>query len=180
MKTHIAVLVGIISVMSPGLAFANLLNAGVGVNGNVESNLELEVEERDREANEVSATAKLGIGASTSASAREDARDDRATSSRGNSDEAGDTAPNATSSEHRKDGENASGEDGRGFGKGGLVGFFRWIFGLPDDTTVGEIRTELQATTTLSTSSGQAVSTDSSSQGLGFWARIFGFLSLGN
>ncbi len=59
----------------------------------------------------------------------------------------------------------------KGFGKGGIVGFFRWILGLPDTTTVGQIRAQIEATTTASTSA-------SSSQGLGFWAQILGFLHL--
>lgn len=59
-----------------------------------------------------------------------------------------------------------------GFGKGGLVGFFKWFFGLPATTTVGEIRAQITATTT-------AGATASSSNGLGFWAHVFGFLRLG-
>lgn len=62
--------------------------------------------------------------------------------------------------------------DHEGFGKGGIVGFFRWIFGLPATTTVGEIQAQLNSTTTAST-------TVSSSNGLGFWARLLGFLHLG-
>jgi len=59
-----------------------------------------------------------------------------------------------------------------GLGKGGIVGFFRWILGLPDTTTVGQIRADLTATTTASTTAG-------SSQGLGFWAQVLGFFHFG-
>jgi len=54
-----------------------------------------------------------------------------------------------------------------GFGRGGIRGFFDWLFGLPASTTVGDIRTQMAATTT-SESTG-------SSQGLGrFFHDLFG------
>jgi hypothetical protein len=63
-----------------------------------------------------------------------------------------------------------------GFGRGGIRAFLSWIFGLPDSTTVGDLRAQMNASTTASTSSGQGVGPESSgSQGLGsFFKRIFG------
>ena len=53
----------------------------------------------------------------------------------------------------------------------GLPNFFRWIFSLPATTTVGDIRTAIEASTTASTTSG--------SQGLGFWAHFMSFFHFG-
>ncbi len=45
--------------------------------------------------------------------------------------------------------------------------FFHWLFSLPATTTIGDIRAQIEASTTASTSP---------AKGLGFWAHIFGFL----
>jgi hypothetical protein len=58
---------------------------------------------------------------------------------------------------------------GNGIGKGGMGGFLRWIFGLPDSTTVGDIRAQMAATSTAGTPHAEA----------GFWARIFGSFHFG-
>lgn len=65
-----------------------------------------------------------------------------------------------------------SGDKGKGeeMGKGGIRAFFSWILGLPASTTVGDIRAQIAATTTASASH---------SEGLGFWARIFGAFHFG-
>lgn len=67
----------------------------------------------------------------------------------------------------------SSDDNGRGREKGmnRFSAFFSWLFGLPATTTVGDIRANIVASTTATTSS---------SQGLGFWARIFGFFNFGN
>ncbi len=69
----------------------------------------------------------------------------------------------------------ATGTDENGNGKGGghgnfISNFFQWLFGLPATTTVGDIRAAINASSTASTSP---------SQGLGFWARFFGFFHFG-
>ena len=56
--------------------------------------------------------------------------------------------------------------------KGGLSGFFRWLFGLPASTTVGDIRAQIAATTTAST-------TGSNGNGLGFFAHLLSFFHVG-
>lgn len=61
-------------------------------------------------------------------------------------------------------------DNGHGFGKGGIRAFFSWIFGFPASTTIGDIRAEMTATTTVGASH---------SEGLGFWARIFGAFHFG-
>jgi hypothetical protein len=68
-------------------------------------------------------------------------------------------------------GATSSEDHGNGIGRGGIVGFFQWLFGLPATTTVGDIRAQIEATTTASTTS--------SSNGLGFFARLFNFLHFG-
>ena len=64
-------------------------------------------------------------------------------------------------------------EHGNGIGKGGLPAFFQWLFGLPATTTIGDIRAEINATTSASTTNA------TSPQGLGFWAHFFSFFHFG-
>lgn len=70
----------------------------------------------------------------------------------------------ASSTRHRED------NDHRGNGRGNRVqNFLAWFFGQPDSTTVGEIKAQINASTTIGSS------TPGSAQGLGFFARFFGF-----
>lgn len=134
---------------------------GLGVSEQIRANLNLNIhgDANDDDAN-------LGAGASTSVEARQMGEDKRSenspdTAGRGKSeDEHGTTTADTPSDDH-----------GNGIVRGGIPAFFRWLFGLPATTTVGEIRTAVQATTTASTTS--------SSQGLGFFARLFAFLGFG-
>lgn len=60
----------------------------------------------------------------------------------------------------------------RGIGEHrGLPSFLRWLFGLPATTTIGQIRADIQASTTATSSS--------PSEGLGFWAHVLGFFHFG-
>lgn len=71
------------------------------------------------------------------------------------------------------EGNATSSGKGEGIGKGGIAGFFQWLFGLPASTTIGDIRTQIEASTTASTTS------PGNPQGLGFWAHIFDFFHFG-
>ena len=77
-------------------------------------------------------------------------------------------ASSTASSTHIRGGDDNSrhGGDVRG---NRIVGFLAWIFGQPDSTTIGDIKTQMQASTTLNTP------TAGNSEGLGFFARLFGF-----
>ena len=73
--------------------------------------------------------------------------------------------------EEKKDHATSTRRDHEGFDKGGIRAFLSFFFGLPASTTVGELRAEMTATSSANVSN---------SQGLGFWARVFGAFRLGH
>ncbi|MBI3630788.1 MAG: hypothetical protein HY221_00410 [Candidatus Sungbacteria bacterium] len=88
----------------------------------------------------------------------------------------GTTTPPGIMKHHATTDEDASTTDKEGKGpKNGLhIGlpfFLQWLFGLPATTTIGQLRADIQASTTASTTS--------PSQGPGFWAHLFGFFHFG-
>ena len=55
----------------------------------------------------------------------------------------------------------------------GLASFFSWFFGLPASTTVGDIRAQINASTTVAGNGGH------DNEGLGFFARLFSMFNFG-
>lgn len=63
-------------------------------------------------------------------------------------------------------------------GHRGFIGaFLEWLFNLPSDTTVGDLRAHIIASSTATTT---ASTTPALPKGLGFWAKLFEFLHWGN
>lgn len=54
----------------------------------------------------------------------------------------------------------------------GLHAFFSWLLGLPASTTIGEIQSGIEATSSASTTA--------SVPGIGFWAHLFSFFGIRN
>lgn len=67
------------------------------------------------------------------------------------------------------------GEHGHGGGNGVFASFWSWLFGLPATTTVGDIRTQLQASTTASSSAGVHTQAD-----VGFFGHLLQFFHFGD
>lgn len=161
MKYKIAVALGLASLIIPaGIALAEDgghggAQGGIGVSQNLQVGLNLGLRGDADEHADASTSADVEVGEHMSATSTERNKGQRGEMERG--DHATTTA--TTSKDHE------------GLGKGGIPAFLRWLFGLPATTTVGDIRTQIAATTTASTTSG--------SNGLGFFARLFDFFHFG-
>ncbi len=165
MKKFVSVLVGIISlaVIPVGMAAALEIEGGsdanVHVGSGIHSNVELgaTVSDENKSDNGSDEEREVGKAHASSTVQWHGKSQEHASSTKGHED--GDKGDNASSSDH-----------GKGWGKGGIIGFFRMIFNLPDSTTVGQIKAKLAATTTA----------DAHGEGLGLWARIMGLFHVGN
>jgi hypothetical protein len=72
----------------------------------------------------------------------------------------------ATTSKHRGESNENHGGSGRSTK---IQNFLSWIFGMPESTTVGDLKAILQASSTVGSS------TRENAEGLGFIARLLGF-----
>jgi hypothetical protein len=145
-----SVSVGIISLMLPaGIALAEGGQNGQSGERGRGASQEQQLGERGQNDNNGSATSSIN---------RRDDERGNATSSERNKGQQGEKERNqkATTSEKR----------------GGLPAFLRFIFGLPATTTIGDLRGQMNATTTASTTQG-------SSNGLGIFGRLFNFFRFG-
>lgn len=198
MKTLTPVLVAMSMVLFPvGLALAKdgggnagspPPRGGLGIFQHLETNLEFMWGHKGNGNDE-------GVRVTASTSAQVDTNDDATTTRRGPRPEdvrniredrplrpsATSTRPFATSTLQHGNGDFEHGsstasttKNYEGFGKGGIPAFLRWLFGLPATTTIGDIRAQIGATTTASTTGG--ISTP---MGLGFWAHLFDFFHFG-
>lgn len=165
MKYKIATALGLAALIIPaGMALADDGHRGLGLFEQIQAGLHVNGDADDNDAS---------VNANASTSAHVDINDND------------DDHDNATSTE-RKDGQRGDKERSEHattstttkehgvFGKGGLPAFLRWIFGLPASTTIGDIKAQIVASSSASTTM-----VTSTSQGLGFWAHLFGFLHLG-
>ena len=147
-------------------------SAGLGVGVGVAQTVQLNVNANAQAGAQASTSRNDNAGSNaSSANASENAS---ATSSDRNKGQRGEVEREEHATQANSSAQATSGDDNRPEwgAKGGLVGFFRWIFGLPATTTVGEIRSEMQATTAVA---GQAVSTTSPPQRLAFSGRLLSF-----
>lgn len=131
-------------------------SGGAGISQGVRVNLDVNLRGDRNENEHASTSADIEAGERGSATSTERSKEQRGEKER---------------ELHATTTASTSADRGKGLGRGGVPAFLRWLFGLPATTTVGDIRTAVQATTTASTTS--------PSQGLGFWAQLFGFLRLG-
>lgn len=100
---------------------------------------------------------------------RDDSRSDSKSSERGRENEV-EKHRSATSTASSTDHRGRDNGEHRGEIRGNkLQNFLAWIFGQPGSTTVADLKAQIAASSTISASS------TSNTQGLGFFARLFGF-----
>jgi len=148
-----------------------------GIFQHMESNLEFLFKDED---NDDDATTSVGArieveehGSATSTERNHGKRGDMERSEHASSTHATDSisSPQASSGQAASTTKKHDDDDR---GPRGLTFFLRWLFGLPASTTIADIRAEIGATTTASTTIGT-----STPQGLGFFARLFSLFHFG-
>lgn len=152
----------------PTLALADNNRGGLGVEMGADASLEHRAQIGD-----IDADGKLDVKIQQIKGEYRDSDDDN--DSVADKREDADRRQDSKQKENRGEKSTTTDDEGKGWGRGGIRSFLSFFFGLPASTTVGDLRNELTAK-----GSASAAASTSKSQGLGFWARIFGAFKFGN
>lgn len=136
---------------------------GLGIFQHMESNFDFLFGHEDQDDEDVGARTTASTTLRMKIEDRREDRGERREDGRENREERASSTASSTSA-------SSTHERGRGDGPRGIPFFLQWLFGLPGTTTIADIRAEIAATSTASTTN---------NAGLGFWARMFGFFHFG-